>query len=399
MAHNFKLTRREFGVTTAAVAFTFGGDCRNSLAAGPAASTPTIDIRTVAPASAEKPRHGAPTIIELKDGRLLLAWMEYVGGKLAGHDHAHCNIASMISSDGGRTWSDYRVLVHNDPADTNIHFPYFLRLKNGDILFYYLVRNYLAPGEQARSSGMVCFSKDEGKTFSKPVRHETLSALGGNGRILSRLSCGRIILPAQRYQNGVWGGPLDHQVAGCYYSDDEGQSWEAATQWVDLPMRGAMEPHIVQLQDGSLLMTLRTQLGAVFQSTSSDGGTTWSLAQTTGLVAPESMPCLTKIPQTGDLLMIYNKSLYHPHYDHYGKRTPLTSAISRDEGRSWEKFKNIESDPNFEFTNPACFFVADDRVLIGYETSQMAKVEPPGRFGRTRMPMKMASAHYRWFYE
>ena len=108
MAHNFKLTRREFGVTTAAVAFTFGGDCRNSLAAGPAASTPTIDIRTVAPASAEKPRHGAPTIIELKDGRLLLAWMEYVGGKLAGHDHAHCNIASMISSDGGRTLS----LIH-----------------------------------------------------------------------------------------------------------------------------------------------------------------------------------------------------------------------------------------------------------------------------------------------
>ena len=97
--------------------------------------------------------------------------------------------------------------------------------------------------------------------------------------------------------------------------------------------------------------------------------------------------------------MIYNNSLYHPNYDHYGKRTPLTSAISRDEGRSWENFKNIESDPNFEFTNPACFFVAGDRVIIGYETSQMANPDPPGRFGRTRMPMKMASANYHWFYE
>jgi len=357
-----------------------------------------VEIRTFVEATAERPRHGAPTIIQLKDGRLLMAWMEYVGGQLEGHDHAHCNIAAMTSGDGGKTWSNHRILVKNDPADANIHFPYFLRTKNGDILFYYLIRNHLAPEEQARSSGMVCFSRDEGKTFTTPVRHEELSALGGNGRILSRLATGRIILPAQRYQHGIWSGPKDHQIAGCYYSDNEGQSWQASTEWVDLPMRGAMEPHIVELTGGDLLMTMRTQLGAIFKSTSHDGGSTWSMAQTTGLKAPESMPCLAKIPKTGDLLLIWNDSFYDPNYDHYGKRTPLTTAISRDGGKTWENFKNLETDPGFEFTNPACFFVGEDQVIIVYEASRMDNPEPPGRLGRSRMSMKAAIANVDYFY-
>ena len=163
-------------------------------------------------------------------------------------------------------------------------------------------------------------------------------------------------------------------------------------------MRGAMEPHIIERSDGTLLMTLRTQLGAVFKSTSSDGGVNWSLAQTTGIRAPESMPCMIKIPQTGDLLLIWNDSLYHPHYDHYGKRTPLTAAISRDEGETWENFKNIETDPVFEFTNPACFFIGD-QVIIIYEASRMDNPEPPGRLGRSRMSMKAAYADIDWFYD
>ena len=48
---------------------------------------------------------------------------------------------------------------------------------------------------------------------------------------------------------------------------------------------------IVELRDGRLLMHMRTQLGAVFQSDSTDGGATWSKPQTTGLRAPQSMPC------------------------------------------------------------------------------------------------------------
>ena len=160
-----------------------------------------------------------------------------------------------------------------------------------------------------------------------------------------------------------------------------------------------MEPHIVELKDGRLLMYMRTELGAVFQSESGDGGAIWSKPQTTGLKAPESMPCLTTIPKTGDLLLIWNNGFYDPDFDHCGKRTPLTVAISRDEGKTWENFKDIETDPTYEFTNPSCHFTSRDKVIITYVASKMDNPNPPGRLGRSCMPLKEAIADVEWFYE
>ncbi len=42
-------------------------------------------------------------------------------------------------------------------------------------------------------------------------------------------------------------------------------------------MRGAMEASVAELLDGELVLSLRTQLGAVFLSRSYDGGQHWSL--------------------------------------------------------------------------------------------------------------------------
>ncbi len=358
-----------------------------------------IDVFTVVEANRDFPRHGSPTIVELQDGRLLLAWMESVGGPLLGNDHAPCNIAAMVSCDGGYTWADRRILVENHPGDTNIHFPCFMRLPDGKILFYYLIRHSLEPGVPAESSGLVCFSDDEGQTFSEPIRHEALSEKGGNGNVMVKLSSGRLLLPAQQYQHGIWGGPLDHQISGCYYSDDQGLSWSISDTWFDLPLRGTMEPHIVELKDGRLLSYMRTQLGALFQTESLDGGVTWSKPQTTGIRAPESKPCLVKIAQRDDLLLIWNHSLFDPQFDHSGLRTPLTVAISRDEGHAWENIKNIETDPRFEFTNPACHFTSQGKAIIMYEASKMDDPNPPGRLGRSQMHMKAAVMDIGWFYE
>ena len=358
----------------------------------------TIDVFTVVEANVDYPRHGSATIVELGDGTLLLAWMEHVGGEMIGHDHAPCNIASMKSRDGGHTWTDRRILVANAPGDINIHYPCLLRLASGDILFCYQRLHELAPGAPQRATSFVCRSSDDGETFSSPTKHNTLQDTSTAAILLMQLSSGRILYPVQNVM-GDWCGPTDHQVNGCSYSDDDGHSWKMSDNWIDLPLRGAMEPSIVELKDGRLLMYMRTQLGAVFQSESADGGTTWSKPQTTSLQAPESMPCLTKIPTTGDLLVIWNNSLYDPEFDHCGKRTPLTVAVSRDEGLTWENVKDIETDPDYEFTNPACHFTSRDKVIIMYEASKMDNPNPPGRLGRSCMPMKAAVADVDWFYE
>ncbi len=159
-----------------------------------------------------------------------------------------------------------------------------------------------------------------------------------------------------------------------------------------------MEPYVVELRDGCLLMYMRTQLGAIFQSQSTDQVVTWSKPQTTGLRAPESMPCLTRIPRTGDLLLVWNHSDYDPQFDHFGKRMPLTVGISRDDGHSWQNIRDIETDPEFEFTNPSCYFTSQNKAIITYVASKMRQSTGRGGLGRSRMSLKAAIADLQWFY-
>ncbi len=350
-----------------------------------------IDIFTLFEANQQHPRHDSATIVELTDGRQMIAWMEHVGGVASGHDHSPVNIATMVSSDDGYTWSDHRILVANNPEDTNVHYPLLLRLHSGDILMYYIRYHEIKPATPLKFTSFMCRSSDEGQTWTEPVAHHII------GRPLIQLSTGRILLSNQKVL-GAWCGDNDHQTASAYYSDDDGQTWTESETFADLPLRGAMEPHIAELRDGRLMMVLRTQLGAIFKSYSSDGGANWSKPQTTGIRGPESMRCMKRIPANGDLILIWNHSEFDPNFDHYGKRTPLTVAISKDDGDTFQNYQNIETDPEVEFTNPSCHFTSSGKVIITYLVSPMDNPEPPGRLGRGNMSMKAAIADLDWFY-
>ena len=104
-------------------------------------------------------------------------------------------------------------------------------------------------------------------------------------------------------------------------------------------------------------------------------------------------------PTTGDLLIIWNHARFDPNFNHSGKRTPLTVAVSKDEGCTWENYKDIETDPLYEFTNPSCHFTSSGKVIITYVVSKMDNPDPPGRFRRSIMPLKAAIADVDWFYQ
>ena len=75
------------------------------------------------------------------------------------------------------------------------------------------------------------------------------------------------------------------------------------------------------------------------------------------LTAPESPATIRRIPSTGDLLMIWNNT-YVQGSGHGGKRTPLTTAISHDEGITWRHVRNLEEDPNQTFAYASLAFDA-----------------------------------------
>jgi sialidase-1 len=370
------------------------------------------EIVTAAEATEQHPRHSCGDIIELNDGSLFMSKMEiFKSGSLrhAADDEAKSDIVGLVSRDGGRTWGGHRTMVKCGANDHAAYYPGLLRLRNGDILFRHATFHRFVYQEPWKLSGYVCRSQDECRTFSNPVTLlNNQSELAWSVGDMRQLSTGRVIIPTQKvvgYEHQDEGE--DHSLNGIMYSDDNGLTWKVCDVFVDLPMRGAMEPKIEELKDGRLLMVMRTELGSVFKSYSGDGGCTWSKAQTTGLRAPESCPGLRRIPQTSDLVLIWNHSLYDPWFDHSGLRTPLSVAISKDEGDTWERIKDIETDPQWEFTNPITCVTGEGKLLIAYEASKYESLTGPGhgnvgqtgRVGRSRMPLKLAIVDLGWLYE
>lgn len=325
-------------------------------------------------ATEKNPRYTEGSIVELADGSLLFAVTEFHD---SGSDFAKAHIVARVSPDGGRTWDAPRVLQPNT-GGMNVMSVSLRRCESG-IAMYYLQKNSVTDLDL-----LVRFSTDEGMTFGDPV---LVTADPGyhvvNNDRVTRLSSGRLLVPAASTPDVH---KVNHFVSHCYISDDEGQTWRKGEGTLDAPKRGAMEPEVIELDDGRVLMIVRTQLGYIGRSYSSDGGETWSRLESLGVRAPEAPSTLRRIPSTGDLLLIFNDN-YEPGAGHGGKRTPLTAAISTDEGTTWKNVGNLESDPDRTFSYTSLTFVRDRAVMSYWESGE----------GR-QLSCRFRSIPVSWFY-
>ena len=358
---------------------------------------PGIEYVAIAEATKEHPRNDSASIVELDNGELFAVWIEMHASEWGGHDQAPSSIASMRSFDGGKNWTEHRVEVSPEEGDRSVYNPSLVVLPNGELLFFYLKYHHLVWNESLEASGLVKRSADGGRTWSEPVAIWDHEPYGCANHTFTLLADGRLLKSCERVP--VWGSyPKCVSSSGCFISDDGGGTWQKPGSLVGLPLRGTMENHIAETNSKRLIMVVRSQLGNAFLARSTDRGESWSHPQATGLSASESMPSLTRIPATGHLLLVWNNALYDHTYDHSGKRTPLTVAISRDEGKSWGHIKQIEDDPVFEFSNVACTHLSDRKLIISYFASKMLDPEPPGKLGRERMSLKGAITSVDWIY-
>lgn len=347
-----------------------------------------MPIVTAAPRNERFTRMSEGDSIELNDGRILLIYMEFSGD---GSDIAKTRFAAIESADGGKSWGAHRVVAETGPDELNVFSPNLIRAADGAILLVFMRQFGHTPHVATQ---YVWKSSDEGRSF-KPVSE---FAVRGHfslcNAVVKRHSSGRLLLPSS-VVGRMGDGPYSHSYdGGLLYSDDDGRTWSEAKNRVKLPMRGVMEPHVEETRDGRVLMVMRNQLGSLFLSESKDRGESWSKPQVTGLRVPESCPELTRIPRTGDLLMIWNNAEYDPSFGHFGKRTPLTAAVSRDEGRTWGHFRDIESDPKRAFSNQGCRFLRDGRAVINYWTCEYL----PNWGMQDKIDLRVAVLETDWFY-
>ncbi len=277
------------------------------------------------------------------------------------------------------------VIVGVVPCDAYIGLS---KMENGEWRHY----NY---GENAASQQpMYLYSRDQGKTWQSknlpkdlpyadqqsPLSGEYIRIFTGNGKVYALrteggLEGGRHIVKIDD-KLGIMNKPpifirggkrvvsaahrTDRSGSYVYYSDDDGRSWKISQQ-VNAPKHiksgfhqgirwnhGAVEPTLVELQDGRLWMIMRTAQDRHYQSFSTDGGETWSEASPSPFYGTITMPTLYRLLD-GRLLFFWCNTTPLPELptatgvwdDVFTNRDVVHVAISEDDGKTWKGFREL----------------------------------------------------------
>lgn len=316
--------------------------------------------------------------IQMKDGTLWFAYNPSGGG-----------IHVTKSTDLGKTWSPPECIVPN-PAEPDTGYyvlPGFVRCPNGHILMSYIYGTH--PATPYYGHNYYRRSTDEGKTWSEQFCMTPYPGyiLMHNDR-MSVTKSGRILAPVEYKKYHPSSADHNGYVGAMFYSDNNGVSWQMSTDMVDLIPEGVevQEADAIELKDGRILMFGRTYSGHPVESYSSDGGVTWSKAEFIEEIETPSagLPTVRRIPKTGDLVFLFQSGKTMPEGGGTWRRTPFTACISKDEGKTFEHFKNIAEDPEDDYGYQCIEFVGDDLALIGFHR---------------RDGLHVARVGVDWFYE
>jgi Neuraminidase (sialidase) len=256
-----------------------------------------------------------------------------------------------VSEDAGRSWGEPRALVDHAGERIRGNHVSLIRLKSGRLGLVYSTTS-VPNGRSGRDGGTVFrVSDDETQSWSDPVVVERRFGICCSGHALV-LSGGRIVVPVFKWINYDATGAAEASSAASvsfsyvYVSDDEGETWtQSLSELFVSHYRAAYdleEPTVVELQDGRLMMHLRSQLGRIYRSYSEDQGISWSRPEPLPIAGGYTPSMVRRIPSTGHLLMIWNQVSRYEILTG-GHRHRLSCAISKDDGETWENFKNLES--------------------------------------------------------
>lgn len=286
--------------------------------------------RLILVASEKHPRYSEGDVIELKDGRLLLALARKEGAS----DYAKGTLIQLISENRGVSWSDEPRVIQEAFDDV------------GDLMSVSLFRTkrglhllFLGRGSKVQEDTRIyqMISTDEGATWSKPIRVSSRQGyhIVNNARI-NATDTGRLIVPIAWVSEDI-SKQYNNQRVFCLLSDDAGETWKESSELI-LENEPLMEPGVAQCGDGSLYMTIRTRLGVLYEARSRDNGATWGDLGPSKLDSPAAPSTVFRDPNSQRLWMFW---INRPK-GAWKQRTPLAFAWSEDHGKTWSPPRNVE---------------------------------------------------------
>ena len=273
----------------------------------------------------------------MPDGTLVASYNGFVAsvGSAGGTDASDSSLNAFTSSDGGYTWSEGEAFLLKNKGSLNILNPTYIWLATGELGLIYCEKE-----ETEICNIYIRRSHDNGLTWGDAQRitdaPQGYTILPSGHRIL-RLSSGRILLPVgySVTVNDVYGS--DRAIGYVWYSDDEGITWHRSLDALTLP-HAALEPSVAELQNGDILLSLRTrEERVIYQSISTDGGLTWAQPIKTDIQSPSATNTVMSVPAAGDIALFWNNDFSASG----SERRPLTVAISADGGLTYHNTRSL----------------------------------------------------------
>ena len=293
--------------------------------------------------------------------------------------------AMYVSRNGGKTWTPPIVIndTYLDDRDAGI-----LYMGNGRLLVTWFahpasvylneyaqhLRNFapktegqvsaamldsfaMLPEESVKGGSFIRISEDYGVTWGKTIQIPVSAPHGPSMCADGTLIC----LGKEQYAPE---GTEEKDVIAAYASTDGGYTWERRGKYekpAELSWDHFHEPHVIELDNGTLLGMIRAQGDGVYhrfticQTESTDGGRTWSVWRCLNISG--SPPHLLRL-RSGALICSYGRREAP-----FGER----ALVSYDNGKTWEDDVIIDDrSPNDDLGYPASVELADGSILTVY---------------------------------
>jgi len=303
----------------------------------------------------------APSLVALPDGRMVVAFFAGTCEK-----HPDTRVVTCVR-EGGKWLPPATAAKVSDEA----HWNPVLFLDGDRLDLYFKVGEQIEEWKCWRSSFDAATgkwgdpepyrhdAKDAGPCRNKPIRLSSGSLLvpSSSERVLrrelreSRHVPGRMVIaPVQ-----VWNSFVDVESrAGEWRRGDipyDFDRWGAET--------GLIQPAAWESSPGNVHLMLRSSVGRIFRSDSTDGGLTWSQAEDTGMPNPNSA---VDVVRRGDGLLAMG---HNPVEGEWARRSPLSLSFSTGDGRSWtEPFAVEWGDGSYSY--PSVVALGGDRMAMAY---------------------------------